>query len=414
MKKSVIKLNVVTKLKRNFILIVMGMMTFLLLGSFVIINLASHQYNESDINTRLAEIANRDGLQPQFNGGDKPNIGQFSDSDLRMDSYIAVKISEEGEIFGITTGSIANLNVTKIQNLVNLTLQKSKTTGEVQGWKFLLREKSYGYILVYMDVTAQNQLENNLMMISGGILSIVWLVMLGLALFLSRWVSRPVEKAFATQTRFVADASHELKTPISVINANLAVLESAGKKPNKWLGYIQAETLRMNGLVNSLLTLATMDDPSFRRNDSTFALDDLVESCVLPFESLMFESGINLTVDCDKDLTITGDWDKLGQMLRILLENAVKHTKEGGTIAIALKRKGNKKVLTVFNHGEPLSVVDGTKIFERFYRTDFARDRDSGGYGLGLSIAKTIVDLHKGKIYVDTTVQDGARFVVEL
>jgi two-component system, OmpR family, sensor histidine kinase CiaH len=414
MNTKTIKPNVVTKLKRNFILIVMGMMTILLLGSFLVINLSNHQYKESNINTRLTQIANRDGLQPQFIDGNKPGIGQYDDSDFRIDAYIAVKINEGGEIFGITTGSIANISVTKIQSLVDLTLQKAKTTGEIQGWKFLLQEKSYGYILVYMDVSAQNQLENNLMMISGSILSSVWLVMLGLAVFLSRWIARPVEKAFATQTRFVADASHELKTPISVINANLAVLESAGKKPNKWLGYIQAETERMNGLVNSLLTLATMDDPSFRRNDSTFMMDDLVESCVLPFESLIFESGITLTVDCEKGLSITGDREKLSQMIRILLENAVKHSKEGGTIAIELKRKGNKRVLTIFNQGEPVSAVDGAKIFERFYRTDFARDRDSGGYGLGLSIARTIVDLHKGKIYVDTTVRDGAKFIVEL
>jgi two-component system, OmpR family, sensor histidine kinase CiaH len=414
MNKTINKPNVVTKLKRNFVLIVMGMMTILLLGSFVIINFSNHQYNEGDINARLSEIANRDGMQPLFNGGNKPNIGQFSNIDLRMDAYIAVKITKQGEIFGITMGSISNLNVAKIQELVSLTLKNTKNTGEIQDWKYLLKAKSYGYILVYIDVAAQHQLEDNLMVISGGILSLVWLVMLGLALFLSRWVSRPVEKAFAAQTRFVADASHELKTPISVINANLAVLAGTGKKPNKWLGYIQAETARMNGLVNSLLTLATMDDPSFHRNDTTFMMDDLVESCVLPFESLMFESGINLTVDCEKQLPFTGDRDKLAQMLRILLENAVKHTKEGGTVSIELRKKGNKKMLTVFNQGDGIASVDGGKIFERFYRTDFARDRDSGGYGLGLSIAKAIVDLHKGKIYVDTTVLDGAKFVVEL
>jgi two-component system, OmpR family, sensor histidine kinase CiaH len=406
MKKTTNRPNVVTKLKRNFILIVMGMMTILLLGSFLAINMSNQNYKENNINARLTEIANRDGLQPQFNGGNKPNIGQYDDSDFRIDAYVAVRISEEGEIFGITTGSITSVSVTKIQSLVDITLETGKATGEIQGWRFLLQEKSYGYILVYMDVSTQNQLENNLMMISGSILSLVWLAMLGLALFLSRWIAKPVEKAFATQTRFVADASHELKTPIAVINANLAVLESSGKKPNKWLGYIQAETSRMNGLVNSLLTLATMDDPSYRREDSTFMMDDLVESCVLPFESLLFESGIKLTVDCEKGISMTGDRDKMSQMIRILLENAAKHTKEGGTIDIELKKKGNKKILTVYNQGEPISAVDGAKIFERFYRTDFARDRDSGGYGLGLSIARTIVKLHKGKIYVDTTVRD--------
>lgn len=414
MNKTEKKPNVVTKLKRNFILIVMGMMTILLLGSFIVINLSNHQYNQRDINARLGEIASRDGLQPQFDDDKRPDIGKYENSDFRIDAYIAVRISEEGDILSITTGSIANLDITKIQSLVDLTLEKAKSTGEIQGWKFLLQEKSYGYILVYMNISSQSQLESNLMMISGGILSLVWLVMLGLAFFLSRWIARPVEKAFATQARFVADASHELKTPIAVINANLSVLEGTGKKPNKWLGYIQAETVRMNGLVNSLLTLATMDDPSFRRTDSTFMLDDLVESCVLPFESLMFESGIKLVVDCEPGVNMTGDWDKLGQMIRILLENAVKHTKEDGTIAIELKRKGNKKVLTVFNQGRPISEADGKKIFERFYRTDFARDRDSGGYGLGLSIARTIVDLHKGKIYVDNTTKEGAKFVVEL
>lgn len=408
------KSNVVTRLKRNFTLIVMGMMTVLLLGSFLVINLSSHQYNERDLTARLTQIANRDGLQPLFNDDDKGGIGQFNNTDWRIDSYVAVKISKEGEIFGITTGSIANVNLTKLQDLVDLTLQKSIKSGDIQGWKFLLREKSYGYILVYMDVSGLRQLESNLMMISGGILSLVWLVMFGLTLFLSRWVSKPVEKAFAAQTRFVADASHELKTPIAVINANLAVLEGEGKKPNKWLGYIQAETERMNGLVNSLLTLATIDDPSFRRNDTTFMLDDLVESCVLPFESVMFENGIRLSVDCEKSVSITADREKLGQMLRILLENAAKHTKPGDEVAVELKRKGNKKILTVFNQGQPISQVDGSKIFERFYRTDFARDRDAGGYGLGLSIAKTIVELHKGKIYVDTSVQSGAKFVVEL
>jgi signal transduction histidine kinase len=414
MKKNPKKPNVVTKLKRNFLLIVMGMMTFLLLGSFLVINVTTHNYNEKNIDARLLEIANRDGMQPQFNGGDKPDIGQYTEPNFRMDSYIAVKINQNGDVFGIATGSIANLNVTKIQSLVDLTLENSNTSGEIQGWKFLLKEKSYGYILVYIDATSQQQVEANLMMISGGILSLVWLVMLGLALFLSRWVARPVERAFAAQTRFVADASHELKTPIAVINANLAVLQGDSKKPNKWLGYIQAETVRMTGLVNSLLTLATMDDPSFCRNDTTFLLNDLVESCVLPFESVMFENGINLTVNCEQGLTYTGDWDKLSQMVRILLENAAKHTKAGDAIEVELKRKGNKKVLTVFNQGEPILSVDASKIFERFYRTDFARDRDTGGYGLGLSIAKTIVSLHKGKIYADTTVRDGAKFVVEL
>jgi len=408
------KPTVVTKLKRNFILIVMSMMTVLLLGSFVLINYTNHQYYKENIANRLAEIANRDGSLPSFDDSEKPQMGQAPNTDFRMDSYVAVKITPSGAMSGIVSGSIVNLDMTAIKDMVSIAIAKGKSGGEIQDWQYIIQSKSYGSLAVFIDVSAQNQLEKNLLIMSGGILSLVWLAMLGLAIFLSRWVSRPVEKAFAAQTRFVADASHELKTPISVINANLAVLESSTKKQSKWLGYIQTETIRMNGLVNSLLTLATMDDPSFKRNDSVVPLDDLIQSCVLPFESLMYESGITLEMNCEKSLSITGDRDKLAQMIRLLVENAVKHTKDGGKITIELKRKGNKKIFSIYNEGDAISQTDGVKIFERFYRTDFARDRDSGGYGLGLSIAKAIVVLHKGKIYADTTVKDGAKFVVEL
>lgn len=408
------KPTVVTKLKRNFILIVMSMMTILLLSAFVLINYTNHQYYKANIDNRLSEIANRDGMLPSFDDNEKPQMGQVPNTDFRMDSYVAVKITTSGNMSGIVSGSIVNLDMAAIKDMVSIAVNRGRSSGEIQDWQYIIRTKSYGSLAVFIDVSAQNQLEKNLLLMSGGILSLVWLIMLGLAFFLSRWVSRPVEKAFAAQTRFVADASHELKTPISVINANLAVLESSGKKHNKWLGYIQTETARMNGLVNSLLTLATMDDPSFTRNDTQVQLDDLIQSCVLPFESLMFESGIQLEMNCEKSLSINGDRDKLAQMVRLLVENAVKHTKDGGKIVIELKRKGNKKIFSIYNEGDAISQADGARIFERFYRTDFARDRDSGGYGLGLSIAKAIVTLHKGKIYIDTAAKDGAKFVVEL
>ncbi len=408
------KPTVITKLKRNFVLIVMGMMTILLLGSFVLINYSNHHYNEESIDSRLQEIANRDGMLPQTGSTSKPQVGQIPEMDFRTDSYVAAKINSDGDFVGITYGSISNLDMSTVHTMATVAIEKGKSSGEIQNWRYLLQKKTYGYIAVFMDVSTQTQVEKKLFMISGEILALVWLVMLCLAIFLSRWVSRPVAKAFAAQTRFVADASHELKTPISVINANLAVLEGSTKKQSKWLGYIQTETIRMNGLVNSLLTLATMDDPTFHRNDSYVVLDDLIQSCVLPFESLMFESGIQLEMDCEKSLSINGDREKLAQMIRLLVENAVKHTKEGGKIHIELKKKGNRKIFSIYNEGDSISETDGIKIFERFYRADFARDRDSGGYGLGLSIARAIVTLHKGKIYADTTVKDGAKFVVEL
>lgn len=404
--------NVLLHLKRNFLLIVMGMMTVLLVSAFLAINLSSQKYNDSYQLTRLGAIADRDGILPQFDGSGMMNPGHGGE--FRMDAYVAVKLDAGGNIFGIISGSMGNLDVAAVSQVVDAITKQGKAAGEMEGLAYLVREKNYGYILVFMDISGQQEQENRLMALTGGIMLMLWLVILGVAIYLSRWVSRPVEKAFAAQTRFVADASHELKTPLAVINANLAVLREKPGKNQKWLDYIKEELDRMNGLTGSLLTLATMDDPAFRRNDSSFMLDKLAESCMLPFESMMYEKGIQLSMNLEMDTPMTGDMEKLEQMLRILAENAVKHTPEGGTILVEVRRKGNKKTLSVFNEGTPIPQEDLDRIFGRFYRSDFARDRQSGGYGLGLAIAKTVVDLHKGKIYAEPGLEKGARFIVEL
>ena len=403
---------VIRHLQRNFLLIVMGMMTVLLLSAFLVINLSNQRYNDDYYQTRLVEIAERDGFLPQFNGEDAQGgmHGMFG-----LDAYVAVKLNEDGQIFSIISGSIENLNVSAVADLVADILAQGKSSGEYTGLAYLLEQKKYGSILVFMDITGQQQMEYRMMGMSGGILLAVWLAIFAVALYLSRLVSRPVAQAFAAQTRFVADASHELRTPLAVINANLAVLQEKPRKEDlKWLGYIKEETDRMNGLVGSLLTLATMEDPAFRRSDATFELDALVESCLLPFESLLFERGIRLDLNFDKGVSYTGDFEKLSQMVRILVENAVKHTPEGGRIAVEVRRKGSKRMLSVFNDGEPIPAEDLTRIFDRFYRREFARDRQSGGYGLGLAIASAIAALHKGRIYAEPGLETGARFVVEL
>lgn len=404
--------NVLRHLKRNFLLIVMGMMTVLLVSAFLAINLSSQKYNDSYQQTRLGAIADRDGILPQFDGSGMMNPGHGGE--FRMDAYVAVKLDASGNIFGIISGSMGNLDVAAVSQVVDAITKQGKAAGEMEGLAYLVREKNYGFIVVFMDVSGQLEQENRLMALTGGIMLMLWLVILGVAIYLSRWVSRPVEQAFAAQTRFVADASHELKTPLAVINANLAVLREKPGKNQKWLDYIKEELDRMNGLTGSLLTLATMDDPAFRRNDSTFMLDKLAESCMLPFESMMYDKGIRLSMNLEKDTLMTGDMEKLEQVIRILAENAVKHTPEGGTILVEVRKKGNKRILSVFNEGEPIPQENLDRIFGRFYRSDFARDRQSGGYGLGLAIAKTVVDLHKGKIYAEPGLEKGARFIVEL
>lgn len=217
--------------------------------------------------------------------------------------------------------------------------------------------------------------------------------------FLSGWIIRPVEHAFERQKRFIADASHELKTPLTIISANAEVLSSS-LGFNKWISNILAQTQRMNVLIRDLLNLAKLDSATPREHFTQFNLSSAVSASALFFESCAFESHKNFQMNIEENLLLFGNENAIRQLASILLDNAFKYSGEGDTIKISLSRKGEKKILTVYNTGSSISQEDQKHIFERFYRSDSSRSRESGGYGLGLSIAKSIVENHKGSISV--------------
>ena len=216
---------------------------------------------------------------------------------------------------------------------------------------------------------------------------------------MSGWIIRPVEHAFERQKRFIADASHELKTPLTIINANAEVLSSS-PEPDKWIANILEQTQRMNVLIRDLLNLAKLDSTIPREHFTQFNLSSAVSASSLFFESCAFESHKNFQMDIEENLLLFGNESAIRQLVSILLDNAFKYSGEGETIKISLSRKGEKKILTVYNTGSGISQEDQKHIFERFYRSDSSRSRESGGYGLGLSIAKAIVENHKGSISV--------------
>ena len=221
-----------------------------------------------------------------------------------------------------------------------------------------------------------------------------------ISLLLSKWIVKPVKESFEKQKRFISDASHELKTPLTIISANADVLEEDIGE-NKWLNYIKAEALMMNSLVNKLLTLARLESVSNKESFSKINFSKIVMGAAMPFESIAFESGISLNYEIDNDIYIFGDEYELKQVVAILIDNAIKHTENKGHIIVSLKHSRNKVILKVMNDGEEIAIDDREKIFDRFYRGDESRNRDDKRYGLGLAIAKAIVENHKGKIKVE-------------
>ncbi|WP_124068293.1 HAMP domain-containing sensor histidine kinase [Clostridium sp. E02] len=323
--------------------------------------------------------------------------------------------------------TIYERNISATKELATTLIQLVENKGTSQG---ILKDYSLRYLKIdtkdgakigFADLSYEY---NNLKTLLINCLLIFFLAVilfLILSLYLSRLALKPVEAAWKLQNQFIADASHELKTPLTVILANLQILFSHRdctiKEQEKWLINTKVETSRMTQLVEELLFLAR-SDAGIVQTDQRFktALDfsDIVLNGVLLFESVAFESKINLENKIEPSIIINGCESQLKQLVIILLDNACKYAGKDGSVSVCLKKSTHSAILSVYNTGNYISSDEQKHIFERFYRTDQSRVRKEGGYGLGLSIAKTIINRHKGKIHVTSSLESGTVFTVSL
>ena len=239
---------------------------------------------------------------------------------------------------------------------------------------------------------------------------------------LSGWALRPVEDAWERQRRFVSDASHELKTPLAVILANTQILEREGLldgETARWVRSTSEEAGHMKGLVEDLLTLARADEESasgtssLKREDVD--LSKLVEGCALEFDAVAFERGCSIERSVAPGVHVQGDAAQLERVARTLLDNATKYARRGSVVQVGLAAEGRRARLSVANEGEPIAQRDLAHLFDRFYRTDDARERQAtGGFGLGLAIAKSIVEAHGGSVGASSTAAGLTTFTVTL
>ena len=220
-------------------------------------------------------------------------------------------------------------------------------------------------------------------------------VISGFTYLITKWIITPVSKSFEKQKAFVADASHELKTPLSVMIASSDAYFN--DKNDKWVKNIKNESERMIKLVTELLDLAKTEqeqDIMMEQND----LSNITESSILTFESLFYDNKIKLKYDITPNIKMTCNKDLIIELMSILIDNAIKHCKEKGKVFVSLTKNNKQIVLEVKNTGLPIKKEDEEKIFERFYKVDSSRNRNSNNYGLGLAIAKNIVEKHNGEI----------------
>lgn len=292
------------------------------------------------------------------------------------------------------------LSTDTAQKYVSAIMNEGAVNGMLNSYQFCSSEKGNGTIMVLTDKSSELDMLDNLSRTSVLIGIIAFIVLSVIAFFLSKKSIEPVKVAFEKQKQFISDASHELKTPLTIISANADVLsEEIGT--NKWLTYIQAQADRMNVLVNDLLNLTRLENNTGDFIKCDFDLSKAVENTVLPFECRAFEENRKLEIDIQDGLTVNGSERHIKQMAAIFIDNALKYSDENGTVKVSLSRVGDKNVFSVFNTGTGIKETEKDKIFERFYRSDDSRSRMTGGYGLGLPIAKSIIDKHKFKVSID-------------
>lgn len=298
-----------------------------------------------------------------------------------------------------------SLKETTDKDILNMTkeLQKDKKRfGSIDDYIYLVRTlRSGNTVYIFVDNKEAMQNSKQFFIVSIFIFLLSVIVFTIISYYLSRWMIKPSEKAIKNQKIFVANISHDLKTPITIIKANADLIENEVKN-KKSIKYIKQETEKLNHLVNEMLTLTRIDNTISKENFKSFNFGDSLFDVVLPFESIAYEKGISFNINIDEVTDYFGDESNIQKLAEILIDNAMSYTAKGGIVDVDAYENSKVVTLSVTNTGEPISDEKKVEIFDRFYRESKSRESTGNHYGLGLSIASTIVKKHNGKISIES------------
>ena len=409
------------KLKNKVFFVISLILTLFLISILIIFNCQDYKQESESIKGnlfRLDESHNKeipDNIQqpkldkipemPEKSNTVEPtkNIDDTNNQKFFMDLTVYTVILDSNnnikDVINHTENEINNSEIIELaQNILNTKGNKNIKIGNLyfEKYSYLFQDKNS--LIIIDNATVQEKLLNTLKT-SIIIFIFLELVIIYVSIKLTSWIIKPVIESFNKQKQFIADASHELKTPLAVIIASTEALES-DRQETKWLDNIKSESERMNNLITNLLELAKSENGLNKQTFSEVDLSKLIEKCVLTFEGLIYEKNIKLEYNIEKNIKYKCCSEQMKQLISILLDNAIKHSDtENGKIEVNLK-KDNKHniVLEVKDKGDEIPKDKEEKIFERFYRVDESRNRNENRYGLGLAIAKNIVINHNGKI----------------
>ena len=375
------------KLRNKIFYTILGILSVSFLSFLLVFNIQNYEEQKDVIEKSMS-----------FNAFMKRNIPNDNRNVRFMDAnVVTVRLDSDDNIVEVINHTNDEVDNQKLIELANFILDSDNLEEKYIGFLYFDKysysyRKGYSLVIVdnfFVQSNLKEVLKNTIVFFV--ILEIVFII---IAKLIAHWISKPVEDAFEKQKDFIADASHELKTPLSVITASAEALEK-NPKEKKWLNNIKNESERMNNLIIDLLDLAKTEKGALELSIGN--LSKAVELSVLTFEGIAFEKNIKLNYHIEDNIMMKMNENAIKQVVEILLDNAIKHSNEKGKVDVSLK-ESNGIELTVSNIGEPIPKGEEEKIFDRFYRADKSRNRSDNRYGLGLAIAKNIVTIHNGTI----------------
>lgn len=330
--------------------------------------------------------------------------------------YFTVTVADDSSDsleMSVNVSHIAAVSEEEAKEFTEELIEKEKISGYYGRYRYRKAETEDGKnIYIYLDClndlqSIQNFAVNS--MLVGGIFLVLVLILVSV---FSKRAIRPVVESMEKQKQFITDAGHEIKTPIAIILANTEVIEMC-EGESEWTRSIKNQVSRLTELVGSLLMLSKMDETRQQIEMGEVKFGKLIKEISDSFHTMLVQKNQKLELMVDEKLSVYGNEKEIRQLGTILMDNAVKYTPDGGKMRISLKRKEKMAVLDFYNECESLPQGDLNRLFDRFYRTDSSRSRESGGYGIGLSVAKAVVKNHKGKISVKAQ-EKGILFTVKI
>lgn len=422
----------IKKLQIRFVAVAVTSVVIVLTLLLGIINLANYVSFIKDSDKMLALLSGNGGFFPYsagneadepgspgfgtvepnaMNTGDTPpvdynelhnNKGKMPDGSFGPEAayetrFFAVEFDESGNVVLTNTGSIAAVTRESAVDLAQQVYDSGKTQGFLDDYRYSVTDTDGGILVLFLNRSRELNGVRSFAKTSLGVALIGIICVFLLVVLLSKRAIKPIAESYEKQKRFITDASHELKTPLTIINSSTEVLELT-QGENEWTDSIKSQVSRLTKLTNDLVSLTRIDESGNKLTKTDFSLSDAISETIEPFRSLAQTEGKRFELNCPGNITYCGNEESIRKLAVILADNAIKYSDDGGSISVSVKQTGRGTVLRFFNTVDNIEKGNHDELFERFYRADISRNSATGGYGIGLSIANSIVQAHHGKI----------------